>query len=89
MDFDGKRNGATGPNSFQADLRLQYKRNLGEHISGAFNFEIFNLTNHTNFSNPSGNFFNSDPNGLPSTNFLNLSSSGIPRTLQLGFRFQF
>ena len=89
VDFDGKRNGASGPGSFQADARLQYKRNLGEHLSGAFTFEVFNLTNHANFGIPSGNFSNSNPNGTPSINFLNLSGTGIPRTVQLGFRVEF
>ena len=84
---DGKRNGASGPATYNADLRLQYKRNVSESASAAFSFEIFNLFNRANFNNPSGNFSSTDPNGLPAINFLNLTSTGFPRTLQLGFRF--
>lgn len=86
-DFDGERNGATGPNAFQADVRLQYKHTFREEISGAFIFEIFNLTNRTNFQNPRSDF--ASTTGTPSGSFLNLFSAGIPRTLQLGFRVTF
>lgn len=89
VDFDGQRNGAAGPDYFAADVRLQYRRRLGDDISAAFVLEAFNLTNRVNFDNPSGDFFNPNRRGQPSPNFLNLRMTRSPRVLQLGFRIQF
>jgi hypothetical protein len=81
--YQSKRNGAYGPGFFNADLRLGYRLGVGgrrvELIA-----DIFNVTNHTNFLNPSGN--------QAATNFLvltNYSTSYAPRKLQIGARFQF
>lgn len=84
FDNDGGRNGAVNKGSFSADLRLAYKYNFTERIKGGFTFEIFNLTNRTNFSGVSGNF-----NGGSNRNFLVPTSADIARTLQLGFRVNF
>jgi hypothetical protein len=82
--YKSKRNGANGPGFLNADLRLGYRLGSGlrrvELIA-----DVFNVTNHVNFSNPSGN------QGAPAA-FLVLngySTSYAPRKLQLGARFQF
>jgi len=82
--YKSERNGAYGPGFFNADVRLGYR--LG---SGARRLEliadVFNVTNHVNFANPSGN------QGAPAT-FLVLtgySTSYASRKLQLGLRYQF
>jgi len=83
---DGGRNGARGPDFFQADARLGYRFKLGGVRSLAAFAEVYNLTNRANFANPNGDRFSG-----PST-FLNLAAlrpGGIPRTLQLGARLQF
>ncbi len=88
MTFDfankGGRNGARSPGFFLADLRLAYKYKLTERINTGFTFEIFNITNRTNFAGPSGD--------LNNASFLvptSISASSMPRTLQLGFRVSF
>ncbi len=83
VDAEGKRNGAYGPTFFKLDLRTGYRFNLQGRTIDAF-VEVFNVTNRTNFSNPSGN--------LASPNFLVLtgtSTSSTPRLVQLGARFGF
>jgi hypothetical protein len=84
VDNKGGRNGARNPNFFSADLRLAYKYDFNERIKGGFTFEIFNLTNRTNYDGPSGDFRNGT-NSL----FLVPVSAGTARTLQLGFRLNF
>jgi hypothetical protein len=89
FDFDneGGRNGAVNPGFFSADLRLAYKYDITERIKAGFTFEIFNLTNRTNFDNVSGDF-----QGGVNTNYLMptiISPNAAPRTLQLGFRVSF
>jgi hypothetical protein len=82
--YQARRNGAYGPGFLNADLRLGYR--LGGAVRRVELFaDIFNVTNHVNFGNPSGN------QGAP-TSFLVLtgySPSYSPRKLQLGARFQF
>jgi outer membrane receptor protein involved in Fe transport len=85
FDNDGGRNGAVNPGFFAADLRLAYKYNFTERIIGGFTFEIFNITNRTNFDGVSGNF----NGGLSAANFLIPTSAQTPRTMQLGFRVSF
>jgi carboxypeptidase family protein/TonB-dependent receptor-like protein len=86
FDFENKggRNGARSPGFFLADLRLAYKFKLTERINTGFTFEMFNITNRTNFAGPSGDANNASflvPTGI--------SPSSMPRTLQLGFRVSF
>ncbi len=90
LDFafenDGGRNGARGPKYLSVDLRLAYKYNFTERVKAGFTFEVFNLTNRTNFDGAtiSGNFFNGG-----NANFLIPTGSRGPRILQLGFRVSF
>jgi len=84
-DYDGKRNGATGPGYFQLDTRFGWRLNVGKGRTLDLSADVFNITNRANFANPSGN------QGAPST-FLVLSAlrdGAAPRTLQLGVRFGF
>ncbi len=84
-DYDGKRNGATGPGFFQLDTRFGWRLNAGKGRTLDLSADVFNITNRANFANPSGN------QGAPST-FLVLSAlrdGAAPRTLQLGVRFGF
>ena len=65
VDFDGGRNGATGPGLFQTDLRLGYRLLPGTGRSLDVFVDVFNVTNRANFDNPTGD--------RRSTDFLNLT----------------
>ena len=81
--YESERNGARGPGFFKLDVRLGYQFRLGPRRLEVFG-EVFNVTNRTNFANPSGN--------QAAQNFLlltGLSTSTNPRLLQLGARFVF
>jgi hypothetical protein len=83
--YESKRNGAYGPGFMNADLRLGYRFGLSPTRRVEVFADVFNLTNHVNFANPSGN------SGTAAT-FLVLNSystSYAPRKLQIGARFQF
>ena len=84
VDFNGRRNGATGPNFFQLDTRLGYRlRPSGDMTVDLFG-EVFNLTDRANFATPTGD--------RRSTNFLTLTdlrSGAVARTAQFGFRIGF
>jgi hypothetical protein len=82
---DGGRNGARGPDFFQADARLGYRFKLGGVRKLEAFAELYNLTNRANFANPNGDRF-------AAATFLRLTAlrpGGIPRTLQLGARVEF
>ena len=82
--YKAERNGARGPGFFNADLRLGYRIGLANSRRLEIVADIFNITNHTNFANPSGN--------QASTSFLLLTgynTSYSPRKLQIGARIQF
>jgi hypothetical protein len=83
--YKSERNGAYGPGFMNADLRLGYRFPLPNSRRVEIFADVFNVTNHVNFANPSGN------SGTAAT-FLVLnaySTSYSPRKLQLGARFQF
>ena len=83
-DYKAERNGAFGPGFLNADVRLGYRFGLAHSRRLEVNADIFNITNHTNFLNPSGN--QATPQFLLLTAY---STSYAPRKLQLGVRFQF
>lgn len=84
FENDGGRNGAVGPGFFGIDLRLAYRYEFAERVRAGFTFEVFNLTNRTNFNPVSGNFsLGTNPNFLVPTGAM------PPRTLQLGVRVSF
>src|SRR5262249_18625123 len=86
VKFNGKRNGARGPGFMQLDMRMGYRIKLGSKRTADIFGEIFNLTNHTNFTNPSGDL-------RTPADFLRLTTlvatSGLPRQGQLGLRLGF
>ncbi len=82
--FKSQRNGARGPGFFSLDMRLGYGFNLPNRKRIELSADIFNLSNHTNFLNPTGN--------QASAEFLLFraySTSYTPRKIQLGARFEF
>ena len=85
----GGRNGATGPDYFQLDLRAGWRRKIqGEKAIEVF-LDIFNITDRANFDNPTT--ANSDRR--TASNFLVLTNlrggGGFPRQASMGFRLVF
>jgi hypothetical protein len=79
-----ERNGARGPGFFSLDLRVGYALRVGGHRRIELSADIFNVTNRTNFANPTGN--------QASAQFLLLtaySTSYTPRKAQVGVRVEF
>jgi hypothetical protein len=89
VEFDGKRNGARGPDIFQADVRAGWRHRMGGSRVLEVFLDIFNITNRANFDNPV--LANRDLR--TPTNFLVLTNlyggSGFPRQAQFGMRFEF
>ena len=83
-DYQAERNGARGPGLFTLDMRFGYNFRLGGQRRLEVSADIFNLTDHTNFANPTGN--------QATANFLLLtaySTSYAPRKAQIGVRLEF
>jgi Carboxypeptidase regulatory-like domain len=83
-NYKSERNGAYGPGFFELDARLGYHVSLSNRRRVEAFVDLFNLTNRTNFLNPTGN--------QASTQFLLLtaySTSYTPRKVQVGARFEF
>jgi len=74
------RNGISGQRKTILDSRFQYVQRMGRYQAGFF-LEVYNLTNHANFGNPTG--------ARNSANFLKTIVTDNPRTAQLGFRLLF
>ena len=69
VDNESGRNGARGPDFFQADARLGYRIKLrGERKVELF-AEVFNFTNRANFANPNGERL-PGTDGKPAIDFL-------------------
>ena len=87
----GGRNGARGPDFFQADLRLGYSIPLRATTVEVFG-ELFNVTNRANFANPSGDRRLNAAGQITNANYLNLTAlraGAVPRTGQLALRVLF
>jgi hypothetical protein len=88
VEFNGERNGARGPGYAQLDARVGYRSNLGGKLGARRSVEVFgeffNLANHANFTNPSGDLRNS-------ADFLRYTALAPTRSrqAQLGLRFAF
>jgi carboxypeptidase family protein len=83
--YEAKRNGARGPGFLNADVRFGYRFGLPSNRKIELVVDLFNLTNHVNFANPSGN------QGAAAS-FLVLNSyntSYAPRKLQFGAAYRF
>jgi hypothetical protein len=74
------RNGINGERKTILDARFQYVQRVGRYQAGFF-LEVYNLTNHANFGNPTG--------ARNSANFMKVIVADNPRTAQLGFRLLF
>jgi carboxypeptidase family protein/TonB-dependent receptor-like protein len=74
------RNGIPGERKTLLDARFQYVQRMGRYQAGFF-LEVYNLTNHANFGNPTG--------ARNSANFMKVIVADNPRTAQLGFRLLF
>jgi hypothetical protein len=87
--FDGRRNGARGPDYFQADVRAGWRRRVAQGKALEIFLDIYNITNRANFDNPVNT--NRDLR-FPAT-FLTLTNlyggGGFPRQAQLGVRLTF
>jgi hypothetical protein len=75
------RNSLHGPGINNFDFSLQKDTKLTERTSFQMGIEAFNLFNHTQFGNPSGN--------LNSTNFGRITTAGSGRLVQLRAKFNF
>ena len=74
------RNGLPGQHKTLLDGRVQYIWRIKGYQAGLF-MEIYNLTNHVNFGDPTG--------ARSSTNFMIPVVADNPRTIQLGVRVTF
>ena len=84
-NYRAERNGARGPGFFEFDTRLGYGFKLHNRRRLEISADLFNLTNRTNFANPSSD-------QASATSFLVLtrySTSYTPRKVQVGARFEF
>jgi Carboxypeptidase regulatory-like domain len=94
VENKGGRNGAIGPDYFQIDLRAGWRGHLGGSRALELFLDIFNITNRTNWDNPTttGIPFASTDRRLTAT-FMQLTNlrggSGFPRQAVFGTRFMF
>jgi hypothetical protein len=82
VDSTGRaiRNGIQGEKQMLLDGRFHYLWRVQRYETGLF-LELYNLTNHVNYGNPTGN--------RNSSNFMRRTVAGDPRTVQLGVRLTF
>jgi hypothetical protein len=82
---DGGRNGAYGPNYAQLDMRVGYRLRLANNRTLDFFGEVFNVTDRSNYTNPSGD------RRVPATFLVTngLVGGGFPRQAQIGTRLGF
>ena len=83
-NYKAERNGAYGPGFFSLDMRVGYAIRIPGNRRIELSADIFNVTDRTNFANPTGN--------QASAQFLLLtaySTSYTPRKAQVGVRVEF
>ena len=89
-DYDGRRNGGTGPSYQQTDMRFGYRLRPRQQNTVELNFELFNIFNIANFDNPGPTAFGADQR---LTDFLILTAlrggNGQPRAAQFSVRLGF
>ncbi len=76
----GRENGGFRPNFTRLDLSFRYRVGLGSRFTGTILFDIFNVTDRTNYSNQGSSF-------VTSGGFLIPTAARSPREFQLGLRF--
>ncbi len=74
----------SGPGIYNFDMALLKDTKITEGLKVQFRAEAFNVFNHAQFSNPSGNFNNSGAGG-----FGFVTSARDPRIMQLALKFLF
>ncbi|MEW6320598.1 MAG: carboxypeptidase regulatory-like domain-containing protein [Acidobacteriota bacterium] len=82
VENTGGRRGARGPDYAMANVRAGYNIPLQSNRRVQVFLDVFNLTNRTNFNNPSGD-------QRSSTFLVPTSINEAPRTVQLNFRIEF
>jgi hypothetical protein len=82
--YKSERNGARGPGFFELDMRFGYRIPLTGRRRLEVAADLFNLTNRTNFANPTGN--QASPQFLLLTAY---NTSYTPRKVQIGARIEF
>jgi len=82
---DGGRNGAYGPDYVQVDLRAGWRRRIARETLDLF-VEGYNITNRTNFDNPTADRRLIASFLVPTTL---RGGSGFPRQAQFGVRYSF
>jgi hypothetical protein len=89
VEYQGGRNGAVGPDYFQIDLRAGWRARLPRNQALELYFDIFNITNRTNWDNP----VNANQDQRTPATFLVLTNlrggSGFPRQAAFGMRYTF
>jgi Carboxypeptidase regulatory-like domain/TonB-dependent Receptor Plug Domain len=83
-NYKSERNGAYGPGFFSLDMRVGYAIRMPGNRRIELSADVFNVTDRTNFANPTGN--------QASAQFLLLtaySTSYTPRKAQIGLRVEF
>jgi hypothetical protein len=94
VKYAGGRNGAYGPDYFQADVRAGWRHKVRTDMALELFLDIYNITNRANFDNPTtaGVPGFSTDRRLPAT-FLQLTNlrggGGFPRQAMMGARFVF
>ena len=78
---DANRRFFSGPGICNTDFALEKTTAVTERTAVLFRAEFFNIFNHTQFNNPSGNF--------SSSNFGVVTSARDPRIGQLSLKFVF
>jgi hypothetical protein len=76
-----KVNQFRGPNFAETDINFYKDTHITERVNFQFRFEVFNLFNRANLSNPDTN--------LPDGNFGKATAARIPRYWQLGGKISF
>jgi hypothetical protein len=94
VKYKGGRNGAIGPDYFQADLRAGWRRRINQDRALELFLDIYNITNRANFENPTTTNVpgGSTDRRLPAT-YLVLTNlrggGGFPRQALMGARLAF
>jgi hypothetical protein len=83
-----ERNGGTGPGFADVDLSGQKETKIFEGLTFTFRADAFDILNHPNFGQPSGNVQSSTFGQISATRFAT-SDGGSSRQLQLSGKFTF
>jgi hypothetical protein len=92
------RNAGRGPGFFQADMSLIKHTPIWERMNSELRVDLFNIANHPNFANPSGNVFTTNSLGayIVDSNFGRSTSTvnntvgiGTSRQIQVAFKIIF